>query len=147
MTSKHAYPQAVFCRGTSIGWIVSGCVDVPFVDTYGPRAAWVATAFARLEADKTAYVAVTASALLAEFVQQVVGDVDLVRTIPLTASRNFYIEENLHFAPAHVWALLMYAGTPLWLLSAAFFVVYVLRIYVMIKPRAFDISSDHGAAL
>src|SRR6266480_5935694 len=108
MTSKHAYPQAVSCRGTSIGSIVTGCVDVPFVDTYGPRAAWVATAFARLEADKTAYVAVAASALLAEFVQQAVSDVDLVRTIRFTASRNFYIAESLRFAPAHVCALVMY---------------------------------------
>jgi len=95
-----------------------------------PRLAWMATALAPIEQEKSMYISLAASALLTESILQAIGAAFIGRTVVYAAQNGFYYKSALKYAPKRKEALIMFAGALLWIVAIGFFYIYVIWNYL-----------------
>ncbi|KAH0565894.1 hypothetical protein GP486_000697, partial [Trichoglossum hirsutum] len=91
-----------------------------------PRLAWMVVALIPWRAKDSIYFSVAASTLLAEIVLQVIGSIYMGIASNYARKQKFYIAGRLSNTPHGRDALVMYAGSLLWLVAIIFAIVACL---------------------
>ncbi|KAE8446089.1 hypothetical protein EG329_012597 [Mollisiaceae sp. DMI_Dod_QoI] len=96
-----------------------------------PRLGFVATALVQVGKEASTYISVGVTTLLTEFILQSIGAVFMFKTLIFFAERDYLQPKLLQHVSGSWAALLLYAGTLIWIISITFFYVYVIPKFLV----------------
>jgi len=102
--------------------------------TTRPRLDWIAGINGTTGKEKNAFTSLAASVVLAEAMLQGICGISMVRTVIYASKQGFYKPNALEHTPSRKYALIMYIGAVIWIISMPPFLLFMYKMY-MKKPR------------
>lgn len=131
--------NAVITKATP-GFQNSSLIGLILLWASRPRAAWAVSWLIGVQREKSIYTAQAVSAILAEFILQLVGSIYLGMTVNHARVAKYLLLGHLSRAPHSIDAHIMYAGALLWICSIGSAMITIFFMACRVLSKYFSYS-------